>query len=141
MSLYTRRYAGFLLVVLPTVIYGGVSILHFLIRDPRYAQNHLRQDLWRAGHAHAGVPLIISLVVLPYLDEANLPGPVKTFVRITMLTSAILLPLVLFCSVLTPDATNPNAMIYLAYIGAVELAAGLVVLGVGLIKQNIKESI
>jgi hypothetical protein len=28
----------------------------------------LRQDLWRAGHAHAGVLLILSLVALRYAD-------------------------------------------------------------------------
>ncbi len=60
----SRRLAGILLIILPTVIYGGVMILRLLIGDPRYAQNHLRQDLWRAGHAHAGVLLVLSLVAL-----------------------------------------------------------------------------
>ena len=73
--------AGILLIVLPTVIYGGVSILRLLINDPRYQQNPLRQDLWRAGHAHAGVLLILSLVALRYVDEANLAGSLKWFVR------------------------------------------------------------
>jgi hypothetical protein len=40
---------------------GGVSILSLLINHPRYMANNLRQDLWRAGHAHAGVLLILSL--------------------------------------------------------------------------------
>jgi hypothetical protein len=35
---------------------------------------------------------------------------------------------------LSPEATQPNAMIYLAYVGAVSLAAGLLVLGAGLIR-------
>jgi len=43
---------------------------------------------------------------------------------------------ILHFSVLTPDATSPNAMIYPAYLGAAELAAGLVVLGVGLIRKE-----
>ncbi len=67
----SRRLAGILLIILPTVIYGGVMILRLLIGDPRYAQNHLRQDLWRAGHAHAGVLLVLSLVALRYVDEAT----------------------------------------------------------------------
>ena len=53
--------AGVLLVVLPTVMYGGLSLLMFL-----------RHDLWRAGHAHAGVYLVLSLVMLRYVDEAVL---------------------------------------------------------------------
>jgi len=60
-----------LLILLPSVMYGGLSILSLLIDDPAYMKNPLRQDLWRAGHAHAGVWLILALVALRYVDEAN----------------------------------------------------------------------
>ena len=60
--------AGILFLVLPTVMYGGVSILRFLVGTPEYMANPLRQDLWRAGHAHAGVFLVLSLVALRYVD-------------------------------------------------------------------------
>jgi hypothetical protein len=74
MSTSSRRLAGVLLVLFPTVVYGGVSVLRLLIdRSSGYADNPLRQDLWRAGHAHAGVLLFLSLVVLRYVDEATLP--------------------------------------------------------------------
>jgi hypothetical protein len=136
MSPQSRRVAGILLVVLPTVIVGGVSILRLLIGDPRYAQNALRQDLWRAGHAHAGVLLVLSLVALRYVDEANLSNGSKGIVRSFIPLSAILLPTAFFLSVLSPDATEPNGFIYLAYIGAVVLSIGLVVLGVGLINRK-----
>jgi hypothetical protein len=42
---HTRRLAGILLVVMPTVVFGGVSVLTLLIGDPTYMQNPLRQDL------------------------------------------------------------------------------------------------
>jgi hypothetical protein len=54
MSPQSRLVAGILLILVPTVEIGGVSILSLLISDPQYIQNDLRQDLWRAGHAHAG---------------------------------------------------------------------------------------
>jgi hypothetical protein len=79
MTRQSRRTAGVLLVVLPTVIYGGASILGLLIDDPRYQQNALRQD--RAGHAHAGVLLILSFLALRYVDEANLSQRLKKVVR------------------------------------------------------------
>jgi hypothetical protein len=72
MSRNSRRLAGIILIILPTVMFGGVSILRLLISDPAYMDNPLRQDLWRAGHAHAGVLLILALVVLRYVDEARL---------------------------------------------------------------------
>src|SRR5262245_43472407 len=73
----SRCLAGILLIVLPTVMFGGASILSLLMGDPTYMQNALRQDLWRAGHAHAGVWLILALVALRYVDEANLSYVLK----------------------------------------------------------------
>jgi hypothetical protein len=134
MSRESRLTAGILLLLLPAVVYGGVSILSLLIGDPAYADNQLRQDLWRAGHAHAGVLLVLSLVTLRYVDEATLPRNMKRLARHAIPASAILLPAAFFLSVLSPEATEPNAMINLAYLGAVSLAAGLLILGIGLIR-------
>jgi len=120
---------------MPAVVYGGTSILWLLVDDPAYAQNQLRQDLWRAGHAHAGVLLLLSLVTLRYVDEANLPGWLETVARHSIPAAAVLLPAAFFLSVLSPDATRPNAMIYLAYAGAISLALGVLVLGVGLVRR------
>lgn len=135
MSPDSRRLAGILLIILPTVMFGGVSILTMLIRDPAYMANPLRQDLWRAGHAHAGVFLILSLVALRYVDEAALSEGAKRFVRFGMPSAAILLPAAFFLSVLTPDATEPNGLINLAYLGGVVLAAAVVTLGIGLLRR------
>lgn len=137
MSPESRRLAGILLIVLPTVIYGGASILSFLINDPAYRENPLRQDLFRAGHAHAGVLLILSLISLRYVDEASLSKQWKSIVRNLIPLSAILLPAAFFFSVLSADATKPNNLIYLAYVGAVILAFGLIVLGIGLLRKPI----
>jgi hypothetical protein len=142
MSVASRRLAGILLVVLPTVVYGGVSLLTLLIGTPEYMENQLRQNLWRAGHAHAGVLLLLSLIALRYIDEAHLSAGFKTFSRNAIPVSAILLPIAFFLSVLSPDATRPNALINLAYVGAVLLAGGVLTLGIGLIRaSNINQGI
>ena len=134
MSFESRLVAGVLLILMPTVVFGGASILTLLVNDPGYTENEIRQDLWRAGHAHAGVLLVLSLVVLRYVDEAALSGGLRWLVRLGVPAAAILLPVPFFLSVVSPDATEPNALIYLAYIGAISLAVGLLVLGVGLIR-------
>jgi hypothetical protein len=108
MSRESRRLAGILLVVLPTVMYGGVSILGLLIKDPAYMQNPLRQDLWRAGHAHAGVLLVLSLVALRYVDEAELSARLKWFVRLSIPSAAILLPSAFFLSVPARTRQRPT---------------------------------
>lgn len=133
MSNASRRLAG-LLVILPTVVFGGISLLRLLIDDPAYMENALRQDLWRAGHAHAGVLLILSLVALRYVDEAVLSPRLKQIARHAFPVAAILLPAAFFLSVLSPEAMEPNGFIYLAYAGAVVLTVGMVLLGVGLLK-------
>jgi hypothetical protein len=139
MSIESRRLAGILLVIIPTVMYGGISLLQFLINDPKYIQNPLRQDLFRAGHAHAGVLLILSLVALRYVDEATLSNRWKAVARHTIPLSAILLPAAFFFSVLDADATKPNGLINLAWVGAVSLALGVLTLGVGLIRKPTKK--
>lgn len=136
MSRESRLVAGILVILLPTVVFGGASILTLLVGDAGYAQNQLRQDLWRAGHAHAGVLLVLSLVTLRYVDEANLSGRMKRVARHSIPAAAILLPAAFFLSVLSPEATEPNGLIYLAYAGAGSLATGLLILGIGLIRDH-----
>jgi len=128
--------AGIVLIIVPTVEIGGASILSLLIADPQYTQNELRQDLWRAGHAHAGVWLVLSLVALRYVDEATLSEGMRWVVRLAFPAAAVLMALGFFLSVLSPEATEPNGLIYLTYVAGVVLAVGLLVLGVGLIRGH-----
>jgi hypothetical protein len=44
--------------------------------------------------------------------------------------------LAFFLSALSPQTTEPNALIYLAYVAGVVLAVGLLVLAVGLIRRR-----
>jgi hypothetical protein len=132
----SKLIAGIILITVPTIAFGGTSLLGLLINDPTYSQNQLRQDLWRAGHAHAGVLVILSLLALQYVDLTNLSEKTRWLVRITIPASAVLLPLAFFLSVLSPTATSPNGFIYLAYIGAVSLTIGVLTLGIGLVKSK-----
>jgi hypothetical protein len=116
-------------------MFGGVSLLSLLINDPSYTENPLRRDLWRAGHAHAGDWLILALVALRYVDEANLSNAMRRLVRGAIPIAAILVPAAFFLSVLS-DAKAPNGLIYLAYVGAALLALGVLVLGIGLVRRG-----
>jgi len=48
--------------------------------------------------------------------------------------AAILIPAAFFLSVVSPTATEPNALMNLAYIGALFLAAGVLSCGVDLLR-------
>lgn len=138
MSLDSRRIAGILLVVLPTVVGGGLYLAAALAEGPsgEYLQNKFRQDLFRAGHAHAGVLLVLSLVILRYVDECELSAGLKHFARVAVPSAAILMPLGFFLSVWHPASTRPNGMIYLVYLGALFVVAGVLVVGVGLLRKK-----
>jgi hypothetical protein len=135
MSRESRLLAGVLLVVLPSVMYGGLTLLTLLLgHAPGISDNPLRHDLWRAGHAHAGVYLVLSLVMLRYVDEALLPPFWKWLARTGAPIAAILIPAAFFLSVVSPEAKEPNGLINLAYVGALFLAGAVLSLGVGLIR-------
>jgi hypothetical protein len=127
--------AGILLVTIPTVMFGGATLLaHIVSNRPGYLDNPLRQSLWRAGHAHAGVYLVLSLVMLRYVDEAMLSRAWKWVARLGAPVAAILVPAAFFLSVLSPAATSTGPAVYLAVPGAASLAAAVLGLGVGLIR-------
>ncbi|WP_308250620.1 hypothetical protein [Nonomuraea rhizosphaerae] len=114
--------------------FGGVSLLTFLMRNvPGYRDNPVRRGLWRAGHAHAGVLVLFSLVAMLYVDQADLSEGLKGVVRTLIVAAPILMPLGFFLSVARPGDTKPNRLIWLTYAGGAGLAVGTLTLGVGLL--------
>jgi hypothetical protein len=129
------RTAGILLVIFPTVVFGGASLLwHWITRQTSYYDHPLRRRLWRAGHAHAGVLLILSLVAIDLVDHADLTSGWKQLVRTTIPAGALLVPIAFFLSIARPDAERPNRLINLAYVAAVSVTTGTLILGVGLLR-------
>lgn len=135
MTSAAKLMVGIILLTVPTIQYGGYFLLRSLI-DPHsgYMTNPLRQNLFRAGHAHAGVLVILSLLCQLLVDQAQLPTSVGWLVRAGVPLSAILLPMGFFFSVLSPGATQPNRAIYLVYAGAIALLASVVTLGIGVLQ-------
>ena len=130
----SRSVAGLILVLVPTIEIGGLFLLWMISRrDPGYLANPVRQALFRAGHAHAGVLVILALVGILYVDRTALSEPSKSLIRALLFAPPILIPAGFFLSVLRPTAEKPNGMIVLAYAGAICLAAGVLVLGVALL--------
>jgi hypothetical protein len=135
MTREARLMCGIILITVPTIQYGGYFLLTSLInKGSGYMENPLRQNFFRAGHAHAGVIVILSLVSQMLADAAVLPSPVLWFVRIGIPLSAILISAGFFFSVLPPTATQASGAVSLIYIGATILAVGVVALGTGLLR-------
>lgn len=90
--------------------------------------------LWRAGHAHAGVLVVLALVAMIYIDAAALTDGLTSLVRMCFVAAPILMPLGFFLSVASPAAEKPNALIALVPLGGALLGIGAVTLGVGLLR-------
>ena len=134
----SRIMCGIALISVPTVLFGGVFLLGMLrTREAGYLDNPIRQNLFRAGHAHAGVILILSLICQLLVDSINLPGVLAWIVRIGVPAAAILMPLGFFLSVLSPRSERPNGAIRLVYLGGVKLAISVLILGVGLVRAGV----
>ena len=137
----SRRLAGIILVLFPAVAFGGASLLSLIVGEVAgYLDNPVRQDLWRAGHAHAGIMLLIALVLLRYVDETPLRGPWLWIARHGAPLAAILMPAGFFLSVLAPEATEPNALIGLVPVGGILVVAAVVTTGVGLLRARPQEA-
>ena len=135
MTRETRLMSGIILITVPTIQYGGYFLLTSLMnKNSGYMENPLRQNFFRAGHAHAGVIVLLSLICQMLADSAMLPISLLWFVRVGVPLAAILISGGFFFSVLPPTATQPSGAVSLIYFGAVVLAVAVVSLGIGLIK-------
>jgi hypothetical protein len=118
----------------PTIAFGGAGLLRAIYRrEEGYIDNPVRQNLWRAGHAHAGVLVILALLGMLYVDQAGLSEGLAWVVRLLLVIPPILMPLGFFLSTASPRSEKPNGLIYLAPLGGVLLSAGALVLGIGLV--------
>ena len=64
-----RLFTVIALISLPTVMFGGFSLLRLLAAR---GLNPFQERAFRAGHAHAGVLLVLSLVYLDLLSRSGL---------------------------------------------------------------------
>jgi hypothetical protein len=135
MTREARLLSGIILITVPTIQYGGYFLLTSLMhKGSGYMDSPLRQNFFRAGHAHAGVIVILSLVCQVLADSAVLPSPLIWFVRIGVPLSAILISAGFFFSMLRTTAAQPSEAVSLIYVGAVILGISVLTLATGLIR-------
>jgi hypothetical protein len=111
----TQTTAAILLFALVTVETGGL----YLVRLVRGAEPSTPFQLAfaRAGHAHAGVLLILSLVGLLFADAAGLDGWLGTVARSGIPVAALLMSAGFFLSSLGAGRHEPNRFIGLVTSG------------------------
>lgn len=126
-----RFTAGVLLLTIVTIELGGAYLLRIVRGSVPVTAFQLA--FARAGHAHAGVLVILALVCQIYADAVDLAGVAETVARVGVALAAVLMSAGFFLSSAGAGRTEPNGLIALVYVGAASLAAGTLTLGFALV--------
>jgi len=79
-----RKISGYILLTVPTIIYGGYFLLNVLSGQQEHLQlTDFQKSMFRAGHAHAGVLVILALLIQLFADHATLSYAWKWIARLS----------------------------------------------------------
>ena len=127
----SRILAGILLLSQVTVETGGLYLLA-IVRGAAEV-TPFQERFARAGHAHAGILLVLALICQVLADSTAQTGALDWLSRSGVAVSAVLMPGGFFFSSMGAGRTRPNRLIVLVLGGAALLAVSLASLGIGLL--------
>jgi hypothetical protein len=131
MSEASATTAGVLLLAIVTIQYGGTFL--FRVVSGGVPATEFQKSFFRAGHAHAGVLVILGLVGTLLVNATRLDGVAELVARDGVPLGAILMSAGFFLSAIGRDRQRPNRLVILLWLGALSVAAGVITLGVGLL--------
>ena len=116
-------------IALPTVMYGGYALLGFLTRGELTEFQH---TFFRAGHAHAGVLLLLSLLYHHYMGQTELSSTIKVAAAVVVLVGILAQAGGFFLHIAIGRPGEPSLGTTLTRLGAILLAGAILVLVYGL---------
>jgi hypothetical protein len=114
-------------IALPTVMYGGYSLLRLI--NQGNVLTPVQVSLFRAGHAHAGVLLLMSLLYYVFMSKTVLPAALKHAACATLVVGILAQSGGFFVQMIPKRASLGAAM---TVAGAVLLVCAIAVLVYGL---------
>ncbi|WP_306999098.1 hypothetical protein [Amycolatopsis thermophila] len=125
MSGPTQLFTVIALVSLPTVMFGGYSLLG-LLRKRKLTEE--QRAFFRAGHAHAGVLLVLALVTLQLVAAGGLGTAGRWAVSVLLLVGILAQSGGLFLNLLPGRKSLAHGV---TVSGAVLLAGAMITTAVG----------
>ena len=128
--------SGATLLAVPTILYGGVTLLGVLtdgtagIAPAGLELDERQWALFRAGHAHAGVWVTLSLVMQVLIDDVRLSRATAWLARIAAPFAAVAVAGGFFGLAYFP------AFRWLLYLGGLSLVVSVLLVGVGLLRSG-----
>lgn len=135
MDYITRLTCGIIVLTIPTIQYGGYFLLQLLTRKIDLPLTEFQRSMFRAGHAHAGVLVMLAIIAEILLQYAKLPVSLIWLVRIGFPLAAVLVSGGFFGAAAGQNITKPTSLIFLLYAGILLLFVSLLLLGIGLIRK------
>jgi hypothetical protein len=129
----TRLFAIVSLILLPTVMYGGYSLRRLMERGEGLTE--FQRTYFRAGHAHAGVLLVLSLIYYQYLAGTTVSDGMQWFVCLVLVVGILAQAGGFFVHMATGRPDAPSSGTLLTTVGAVLLAAAMLFLVYALIAE------
>ena len=120
-------------IALPTVMYGGYALLGLLSRGEL---TEFQQTYFRAGHAHAGVLLLMALLYHHYMERTSLRPGLKILGAAVVLVGILGQSGGFFLHMVIGQPGAPSAGTVVTTIGAALLAAAVLLLVYGLITSR-----
>lgn len=130
MSEAARWMVALAFISLPTIAFGGSFLLSILRRQVGTENiTTVQRDYFRAGHAHAGVLVLLSIVGQLVLDESRFGEPIVWACRIGLFAAPLLISGGFFGGAPQTADGKAGPLVTLIPVGAVVM--GLATLGVG----------
>lgn len=123
-------------ILLPTVMFGGYSLLTLMGRGNIWL-TPFREKYFRAGHAHAGVLLVLSLVYYTYLAQTTFSGGLRVIACIALLIGILAQSGGFFLHMLVGKQGRLSVGNMVTILGAVLLAFAALLLAYGLIATHV----
>jgi len=120
-------------IAIPTVMYGGYALLGLLIRG---GLSEFQQTYFRAGHAHAGVLLLLSLLYHQYLEQTTLSPAIKVGGAVLVLVGILAQSGGFFLHMAMGQPGEASLGTTITSLGAVLLAVAILILVYGLIRTS-----
>ena len=123
-------------IALPTVMFGGYSLLRLLASGNTWL-TPFREEYFRAGHAHAGVLIVMSLLYYTYLAQTTFSSGLKLLACLVLLVGVLAQSGGFFWHMLAGKQGRLSIGNVVTMVGALLLAFAALLLAYGLIAAHI----
>jgi hypothetical protein len=136
MTTSAKHISGIILLTIPTIQYGGLFLLRIISGKMKLPLTDFQKSMFRAGHAHAGVLVMLAIIAQFLIDGIHVSTPVACFLRLGFPAAAILVSGGFFAAASGKNLVKPNSLIAILYAGVILLAIVLIYLGIELVSGN-----